>query len=133
MIEPSRQTAVDESMELETDHFRKWVAFYDEELVGTYDTDRETVRFAIQTYGYGPYLIRQAGVLPVPPLPSIICRRGPIDEKRRMWISRFRENAGGHGNDLAMRTSDALQDDITYLAVGNRSIVNGDVHRAGAG
>ena len=54
--------------------FGKWVVFYDEELVGTYDTDREAVGTAIERFGRGPYLIRQVGVIPVPPLASVIYR-----------------------------------------------------------
>ena len=76
MLELSRQIAAYEQIQsdLETDHFGKWVVFYDEELVGTYDTDREAVGTAIQRFGRGPYLIRQVGVIPVPPLASVIYR-----------------------------------------------------------
>ena len=54
--------------------FGKWALFYDEEFVGTYDTDREAVGTAIEKFGRGPYLIRQIGVKPVPPLASVIYR-----------------------------------------------------------
>ncbi len=76
MLELSRQIAAYEKIQsdLETDHFGKWVVFYDEELVGTYDTDREAVGTAIERFGRGPYLIRQVGVMPVPPLASVIYR-----------------------------------------------------------
>ncbi len=76
MLDLSRQIAAYEKIQsdLETDHFRKWVVFYDEELVGTYDTDREAVGTAIERFGRGPYLIRQVGVMPVPPLASVIYR-----------------------------------------------------------
>lgn len=76
MLELSRQIAAYEKIQsdLETDHFGKWVVFYDEELVGTYDTDREAVGTAIERFGRGPYLIRQVGVIPVPPLASVIYR-----------------------------------------------------------
>ena len=76
MLELSRQIAAYEKIQsdLEMDHFGKWVVFYDEELVGTYDTDREAVGTAIERFGRGPYLIRQVGVIPVPPLASVISR-----------------------------------------------------------
>ena len=76
MLELSRQIAAYEGMQsdLETDHFGKWALFYDEEFVGTYDTDREAVGTAIEKFGRGPYLIRQIGVKPVPPLASVIYR-----------------------------------------------------------
>ena len=66
MLELSRQIAAYEKMQslLEIDHFGKWIVFYDEELVGTYDTDREAVGDAIGRFGRGPYLIRQVGVSP---------------------------------------------------------------------
>ena len=74
MLELSRQIAAYEKIQsdLETDHFGKWAVFYDEELVGIYDTDREAVGTAIERFGRGPYLIRQVGVIPVPPLASVI-------------------------------------------------------------
>ena len=76
MLELSRQIVAYEKMQsdLETDNFGKWVVFYDEELVGTYDTDREAVGTAIERFGRGPYLIRQVSVMPVPPLASVIYR-----------------------------------------------------------
>lgn len=76
MLELRRQIAAYEKIksDLETDHFGKWVVFYDEELVGTFDTDREAVGTAIKRFGRGPYLIRQVGVVPVPPLASVIYR-----------------------------------------------------------
>ena len=76
MLDLSRQIAAYEKIQsdLETDYFGKWVVFYDEELVGTYDTDREAVGTAIERFGRGPYLIRQVGVMPVPPLASVIFR-----------------------------------------------------------
>ena len=76
MLDLSRQIAAYEKIQsdLETDHFGKWVVFYDEELVGTYDTDREAVGTAIERFGRGPYLIRQVGVILVPPLASVIYR-----------------------------------------------------------
>ena len=76
MLELSRQIVAYEKMrsDLETDNFGKWVVFYDEELVGTYDTDREAVGAAIERFGRGPYLIRQVSVMPVPPLASVIYR-----------------------------------------------------------
>ena len=76
MLDLSRQIAAYEKIQsdLETDYFGKWVVFYDEELVGTHDTDREAVGTAIERFGRGPYLIRQVGVMPVPPLASVIYR-----------------------------------------------------------
>ena len=74
MLELSRQIVAYETMQsdLETDQFGKWVVFYDEELVGIYETDREAVGTAIERFGRGPYLIRQVGIQPVPPLASVI-------------------------------------------------------------
>lgn len=46
---------------LETDHFGKWAVFYNEQLVGTYETVENAVSTATQKFGRGPYLIRQIG------------------------------------------------------------------------
>ena len=74
MLELSRQIAAYKRMQpdLEMDHFGKWALFYDEVFVGTYDTEHEAVGTAIEKFGRGPYLIRQIGVKPVPPLGSLI-------------------------------------------------------------
>ena len=74
MIELSRQIAAYEDMQpmLEMDHFGEWVVFYDEELIGTYESDQDALNDAVCKFGRGPYLIRQIGSLPIPPLASII-------------------------------------------------------------
>ena len=46
---------------LEAKHFRKWVVFYNGELVDTYDSFEEAADDAVPKFGRGPYLIRQVG------------------------------------------------------------------------
>ena len=55
--------------ELERDHFGEWVVIRDGELHGTYRSFDEAATAAIEAFGRGPYLIRQAGV-PDGPLPA---------------------------------------------------------------
>ena len=76
MIELSRQIAVYEEMQpaLEMDHFGKWVVIYNEELIGTFETDQDALNDAICRFGRGPYLIRQIGAPAIPPLASLIYR-----------------------------------------------------------
>ena len=50
---------------LELEHFGKWVVFYDEEFVGSYDESEDAAYAAIEHYDRGPYLIRQVGALRV--------------------------------------------------------------------
>ena len=50
---------------LEVDHFGKWVVFYDEDLIDTYESFEEAAEDAVRRFGRGPYLIRQAGAPPV--------------------------------------------------------------------
>ena len=57
---------------LEAKHFRKWVVFYNGELVDTYDSDEDAAVDAVQRFGRGPYLIRQVGAPPVSlPAPTL--------------------------------------------------------------
>ena len=46
---------------LELEYFGKWVVFYDEEFVGSYDESEDAAQIAIERFGRGPYLIRQVG------------------------------------------------------------------------
>lgn len=50
--------------DLERDYFSKWIVVYGGEVVGTFDDSSESVQFAAENYGRGPYLIRQVGVPP---------------------------------------------------------------------
>lgn len=50
---------------LEAEHLGKWVLFYHQELIGTYDTFEAAAEQAVKRYGRGPYLIRQVGAPPV--------------------------------------------------------------------
>ncbi len=56
---------------LESKHFRKWVVFYDEELVGSYDDFQDAGYDAMKRFGRGPYLIKQVGVKKVLRLPYV--------------------------------------------------------------
>ena len=60
---------------LETDHFGKWAVFYNEQLVGTYETVESAVDTAVQKFGRGPYLIRQIGAPNRVTLPASIMYR----------------------------------------------------------
>lgn len=57
---------------LETEYHGKWVVFYDQELVGSYDWSDEAGLDAMVRFGRGPYLIRQVGVKRVIWVPHII-------------------------------------------------------------
>ena len=63
----STQIAAYEEMRdvLEVDHFGKWVVFYDEYLIDTYESSEEVAVDAVRRFGRGPYLIRQVGAPPV--------------------------------------------------------------------
>ena len=63
----STQIAAYEEMRdvLEVDHFGKWVVFYDEDLIDTYESFEEAAEDAVRRFGRGPYLIRQVGAPPV--------------------------------------------------------------------
>ena len=63
----STQIAAYEEMRdvLEVDHFGKWVVFYDEYLIDTYESSEEAAVDAVRRFGRGPYLIRQVGAPPV--------------------------------------------------------------------
>ena len=59
---------------LETEHFRKWVVFYDEEFVGSYEDFQDAGYDALKRFGRGPHLIRQVGVKRVIRLPYVVQR-----------------------------------------------------------
>ena len=46
---------------LELEYFGKWVVFYDEEFVGSYDESQDAAYAAMQRYGREPFLLRQVG------------------------------------------------------------------------
>ncbi len=62
----STQIAAYEEMRdvLEVDHFGKWVVFYDEYLIDTYESSEEAAVDAVRRFGRGPYLIRRVGAPP---------------------------------------------------------------------
>ena len=60
---------------LELEHFGKWVVFYDEEFVGSYDESEDAAYAAIEHYDRGPYLIRQVGAPPMRLPASTLYRR----------------------------------------------------------
>ena len=60
---------------LEAEHFRKWVVFHDEELIGTYESFQDAAVDAVERFGRGPYLIRQVGRPPMILPSSILYRR----------------------------------------------------------
>ena len=76
MIELSSQIAAYKEKQpmLEMDHFGEWVVFYNEELIGTYESDQDALNDAICKFGRGPYLVRQVGAPPIPQLASLIYR-----------------------------------------------------------
>ena len=56
---------------LELEYFGKWVVFYDEEFVGSYDESEDAAYAAIERYDRGPYLLRQVGARRVIWLPFV--------------------------------------------------------------
>lgn len=60
--------------DLELDHFGEWVVFFDEKLIGTYETFDEAASVATRKFGRGPYLIRQVGEPPLT-LPASVMYR----------------------------------------------------------
>ena len=59
---------------LETDHFGKWVVFYNGELVDTYESFEAAANDAMRKFGRGPYLIRQVGAGPATLPASVLYR-----------------------------------------------------------
>ncbi len=51
--------------DLEAKYFDKWIIMRNSEVVGAFDSSEECIRFAIEKFGRGPYLIRQVGEPPV--------------------------------------------------------------------
>lgn len=49
---------------LENEHHLKWVVFYNEELVGSYDDFQDAASETVKRFGRGPYLMRQVGARP---------------------------------------------------------------------
>ena len=81
MLELSKQIAAYDKMRdiLEADFFGKWVVFYDEEHVGTYDDFQDAAAETIMRYGRGPYLMRQVGRGPLRLPASVLYRRVDAD------------------------------------------------------
>ena len=50
--------------DLEQAHFNKWVVVRDGEVAGVFDGPEESIKFAAERFGRGPYLIRQVGAPP---------------------------------------------------------------------
>lgn len=75
--ELSKQISAYERMRdnLETDRLGKWVVFYNEQLIGTYETFEDAANSAVQKFGRGPYLIRQVGAPDHITLPASIMYR----------------------------------------------------------
>ena len=65
---------------LESRHFRKWVVFYDEELVGSYGDFQDAAAETVKCFGRGPYLIRQVGRPPMRLPSSVQYRRIHADD-----------------------------------------------------
>ncbi len=63
--------------ELEERHSGKWVVFYGDKLVDTFDSFENAAAEAVRIYGAGPYLIRQVGAPPVQYPASVMYQ--PID------------------------------------------------------
>lgn len=67
MIELDREIAAYESMRagLENEHMGGWVLVYGEKLIGIFNSFNEAAEVAVESYGRGPYLIRQVGAPPL--------------------------------------------------------------------
>ena len=50
--------------DLEEAYFNKWVVVRDGEFAGVFDGPEESLQFAAERFGRGPYLIRQVGSPP---------------------------------------------------------------------
>ena len=61
---------------LEADYWGKWVVFYDEQMVGSFDDFQEAAAEAVKNYGRGPYLIREVGA-PPEHISSVVLPRKP--------------------------------------------------------
>ena len=65
----------DMRLQLESEHFGKWVVFHDQKLQGTYDSFEDAAANAVERFGRGPYLIRRVGASSVQ-LPVSLLYRG---------------------------------------------------------
>ena len=57
---------------LETEHFGKWVLFYNQEFIGAYDEFEEVAQEAVSRFGRGPYLMRRPGIRKVVRIPYLL-------------------------------------------------------------
>ena len=62
--------------DLELDYFGKWVVFFNERLVGSYETSEEAAEDAIVRIKQGPCLVRRVGAPPLT-LPPYVHYRTP--------------------------------------------------------
>ncbi len=51
--------------EIEMDYFGRWIVMHDEKLIGDYESFEDAAEVAVEKFGRGPYLIRQAGAPPL--------------------------------------------------------------------
>ena len=65
----------DMRLQLESEHFGKWVVFHDQKLQDTYDSFEDAAANAVERFGRGPYLIRRVGASSVQ-LPVSLLYRG---------------------------------------------------------
>ena len=65
--------------QLEADYLGKWVVFYDEELIGTYNEFQDAAQEAVDRFDEGPYLIREVRTSPYHIPISAIIGGQPID------------------------------------------------------
>jgi len=59
VLEKEIQAFESQKQDLFSHYLNKFVVFYENELVGHYDTLDAAAQFAISKYGKGPFLIRQ--------------------------------------------------------------------------
>ena len=67
MANLSEEIAAYEGMrlELERDHFGKWVIVHEGKVAGIHDTFEAAASSAVERFGAGPYLIREIGAPPL--------------------------------------------------------------------
>ena len=67
--------------QLEADYLGKWVVFYDEKLIGTYNDFQDAAQEAVDRFDEGPYLIREVRTSPYHIPISAIIGGQPIDAR----------------------------------------------------
>jgi hypothetical protein len=94
MADLDREIAAFDAMrgELESHSLGKWVVFYDQKLIGLFESFEAAAEEAVKNFGSGPYLIRQVGEPPVT-LPASVMYHPVHAEDDTLRLQQHRDRA----------------------------------------